>query len=100
MDLRHQPRSAPRRNLVSMIKFDEGFIDKDFSDSMSFAVHKIDPNDKAAASIRLNWYPNGLGNSVVARIDGKDNLFGNTVYGQWPKKLGTPEKAGKYGGKT
>ena len=28
--------------------------DKDYTDSMNFAVHKIDPDDKDAASVKLN----------------------------------------------
>lgn len=87
------------------IVFDEGKLDKNYNDTMNFAVHKIDPTDSNAPSIKLNWYENGLGNSIVAQIDGKDEAFGEAgVTGKWysDKKVdythaGVP--AGRYGGK-
>ena len=42
------------------IVFDEGKLDKNYNDSMTFAVHKIDPTDKNAPSVKLNWYANGF----------------------------------------
>ncbi len=90
------------------IVFDEGKPpekDHDYHDSMNFAVHKIDPRDKNAPSVKLNWYDNGFGNSIVAQIDGKDAVFGDAgISGKWYRddkvdytKGGLP--AGKYGGK-
>ena len=88
------------------IVFDEGHQNKDYTDSMNFAVHKIDPNNKDAPSVKLNYYENGFGNSIVAQIDGKDAVFGDAgITGKWYSdskidytRAGFP--AGKYGGKT
>src|SRR5207247_1589283 len=75
---------AIEKDAYVMLKFDEGLLDRDYSDSMSFAIHKIDPTNKAAGSVRLNWYPNGAGNSVVAMIDGKEAVFGEIPgAGKW-----------------
>ncbi len=84
------------------VQFDEGKAEKDATDSMNFAIHKIDPDDDRIPSVKLNYYENGLGNTVVARIDGKDKLFGlagAAGTGKWDKefeKAGKP--AGRYGG--
>ncbi len=86
------------------IVFDEGKQGNDYHDSMNFAVHKIDPTDKNAASVKLNWYDNGFGNSIVAQIDGKDAVFGDAgISGKWYSdknvdytKAGLP--AGKFPG--
>ncbi len=59
-----------------MVKFDEGRLGNDYTDTMNFAVHKIDPDDKSLASVKLNYYANGAGNSIVAMIDGKEAIFG------------------------
>ena len=78
------------------VQFDEGKLGKDYTDSMNFAVHKINPSDNNAPSVKLNWYVNGAGNSIVAMIDGKEAIFGAT--GKWTA-LAKP--AGKYmGGKS
>src|SRR5207244_3629442 len=52
--------------------FDEGRDGKEYNDSMMFAVHRLFPEDKSKASLKLNWYENGAGKSTVLRIDGKD----------------------------
>ena len=86
-----------------MVKFDEGRLDKDYTDSMNFGVHKISPDDKNAGSVRLNWYPNGAGNSTVALIDAKEAVFGAIPgSGKWAKGSENEGKpAGEYpGGKT
>jgi hypothetical protein len=77
------------------IVFDEGKPGDTVTDTMNFAVHKIDPDNKGAPSIKLNWYDNGFGNSIVAKIDGTDAAFG--VDGKWPLGSQTGKKAGKYG---
>lgn len=84
--------------------FDEGKLGNDYNDSMNFAVHKVDPTDKNAPSVKLNWYDNGFGNSIVAQIDGKDAVFGDLGYGKWysDDKVDYTKRgldAGKYGGK-
>ena len=69
-----------------LVKFDEGRLDKDYSDTMNFAVHKINPDDKDAASVKLNYYANGAGNSIVAMIDGREAVFGAIPgAGAWAK---------------
>jgi hypothetical protein len=74
-----------RRPHVKIV-FDEGRQGDDYKDTMNFAVHKIDPIDKNAPSVKLNWYENGYGNSIVAQIDGKDAVFGDAgVSGKWFK---------------
>ncbi len=79
------------------VVFDEGNAGADYSDSMMFAVHKIDPQNSSGSSTKLNWYVNGLGNSVVVRIDDKDYTFGKPRFGFWkPQKA---EDAGTYGGR-
>jgi hypothetical protein len=100
-------QDVDRRPHVKIV-FDEGKLGKDYTDSMNFAVHKIDPKDKSAPSVKLNWYENGFGNSIVAQIDGKDAVFGDAgLSGKWYSdkdkktdftRAGLP--AGKYGGKT
>ena len=86
-----------------MLKFDEGRPAgaQDYSDSMKFAVHKLDPDNKGVPPVKLNWYENGLGNSTVLKIDGREVAFGNAPQdGRWAigfEKEG--QKAGKYGGK-
>jgi hypothetical protein len=73
-----------------MVKFDEGRLDKDYTDSMNFAVHKISPDDKSAASVKLNYYVNGAGNSIVAMIDNKEAIFGAVPgSGKWAKGFET-----------
>src|ERR1044072_1223425 len=64
---------------------------------MNFAVHKIDPKDPKAASVKLNWYENGMGNSTVARIDSKDYPMGFEASGRW---TGPAKEGGQFGGKT
>jgi hypothetical protein len=77
--------------------FDEGRLDAVCTDSMNWAVHKIDPTDNNVASVKLNWYANGVGNSIVAKIDDKENVFG--FGGIWARDDGIPKNEGKYGGK-
>jgi hypothetical protein len=63
------------------IEFDEGRSKdkKEYTDSMTFAVHQLLPEIK-----KLNWYDNGFGNSTVVKIDGADKTFGNYPnHGQW-----------------
>ncbi|HZZ78245.1 MAG TPA: hypothetical protein VFE62_06985 [Gemmataceae bacterium] len=94
-----------RKHPLVKIEFDEGTKrGPDYHDTMNFAVHKIDPKGKLP-SVKLNWYENGFGNSIVAQINGKDAVFGEApLSGKWyrDKKVdyttgGLP--AGKYGGK-
>ena len=78
---------------------------------MKFAVHKVDPDDKGAEKVKLNWYVNGLGNSTVAKIDGNDFAFGFAPdHGKWalgsekgkdvsPATWSPPQILDKYGGK-
>lgn len=74
------------------IIFDEGRAGVNYTDSMKFGVHKIDPEDKST-SIKLNYYDNGLGNSTVIRIDDKDGAFGEVpMSGKWVRGQ---EKEGK-----
>ncbi len=88
-----------------MLKFDEGRIDKDYADTMMFAVHKIDPTDKKAESVKLNYYQNGAGNSVVALIDTREAVFGDVPgSGKWFRDKTVDYTkggiaAGQYGGK-
>ena len=94
------------------IQFDEGRPSEDYSDSMKFAVHKVDPDNKSAEKVKLNWYVNGLGNSTVAKIDGNDFAFGFAPdHGKWalgsekgkdvsPATWSPPKNMDKYGGKT
>lgn len=79
------------------VVFDEGTFAVDYSDSMSFGVHKIDQDGLNA--VKLNWYENGLGNSNVVKIDGKENIFGQELYGYW-KPVGPAKATGRFGGKT
>jgi hypothetical protein len=93
------------------IQFDEGRPSEDYSDSMKFAVHKVDPDNKGAEKVKLNWYVNGLGNSTVAKIDGNDFAFGFAPdHGKWalgsekgrdvsPATWSPPQTLDKYGGK-
>ena len=81
-------------NPLLKLVFDEGKLGADYTDSMNFAVHKLDPSNANAASVKLNFYPNGFGNSIVAKIDGKDAAFGET--GKWARGF---EKGGKPAGK-
>ncbi|MBI1829951.1 MAG: hypothetical protein HYR84_00710 [Planctomycetes bacterium] len=65
--------------------FDEGRRrdEPHHTDSMMFAVHRIDPANKAAKA-KLNYYENGFGNSVVLKIDGLERAFGNSPeHGIW-----------------
>ena len=80
------------RPFVKLV-FDEGRAGPTYTDSMNFAVHKIDPEKKDSASVKLNYYDNGFGNSIVAKIDGKEEVFGQS--GKW---LSGAEKAGHYPG--
>ena len=74
------------------IVFDEGRGVDGYTDSMNFAVHKIDPEDKDY-DVKLNWYVNGFGNSTVINVDGKDNMFGDVpTGGTW---AGDSKKGGK-----
>jgi hypothetical protein len=82
-----------------MIKFDEGRAGEDYTDSMNFAVHKLDPDNPNVPSVKLNWYPNGFGNSIVARIDNQDYQFGVTTFGLWAKGSETGIDVDKQGGK-
>src|SRR5205823_1790369 len=83
------------------LMFDEGRPSDDYSDSMKFAVHKLDPDNKGAESVKLNWYINGLGNSTVAKIDGDDRAFGFAPdHGKWALGSEKGKDTGKYGGKT
>jgi len=84
---------------IVKIVFDEGRIDKDYTDSMSFAVHRAFPDEPNKANVRLNWYPNGAGNSIVAKIDTRENIFG--IDGLWAKdSLTSGKSADKHGGKS
>lgn len=87
-----------KRPFVKLV-FDEGKIGgPNYTDSMMFAVHKLDPDNKGAPSVKLNWYENGFGNSVVAKIDGKEKAFGFAPdHGAWASKKGKSDF--KYGGK-
>jgi hypothetical protein len=86
------------RPVVKLV-FNEGRADAN-DDSMTFGVHRVFPEDPAKPSVRLNWYPNGGGNSVVAKIDDRASIFG--VDGLWASdRTGLPMPAGKHGnGKT
>jgi hypothetical protein len=73
---------------------------------MNFAVHKInDPKNAKAGSVKLNWYPNGSGNSIVAMIDGQEAIFGEIPgAGKWYRDKDNDYakggvNVGKYGGK-
>jgi hypothetical protein len=81
------------------IVFDEGLRDdKSYADTMMFAVHKLNPDDEND-KVKLNYYENGMGNSVVVRIDGKDLTFGKQgLGGRWTSAQG--KDIGRYGGKT
>src|SRR5207249_1639830 len=85
----------PRAHVKLM--FDEGRLGKHYEDSMNFAVHKIDPKDKNIPAVKLNYYDNGSGNSIVAMIDTKESIFGKD--GKWAPGSETGKTAGKYGGK-
>ncbi len=81
------------------IVFDEGRTGVNYTDSMNFAVYKIDPEDKST-SVKLNWYENGFGNSTVVRIDDKDETFGQSPT-IWHKDFRLGGKTvDKNGGKT
>lgn len=68
-----------------ILKFDEGKIDKDYNDTMNWAIH-INPKDKNAPPIKLNYYLNGSGNTIVVKIDNKDHVFGEPpTHGHWYK---------------
>ena len=68
---------------------------------MTFAVHKLDPDNKGTAPVKLNWYVNGLGNSTVTRIDDQDRMFGFAPDdGKWALGSEKGKVAGDYGGKT
>jgi hypothetical protein len=83
-----------------MLKFDEGRQSVNYTDSMNFAVHKVDPDNKGAETVKLNWYDNGFGNSTVARIDGSDFAFGLAPdHGKWALGSEKGRAVGKYGGK-
>ncbi len=81
--------------------FDEGRLGGDhYTDSMMFAVHQLFPDDKGKPSVKLNWYENGFGNSVVAKIDNKEKAFGfSPDHGSWAPTNEKGQSAGKYGGK-
>lgn len=86
--------------LFVKIKFDEGRAGPNFTDSMTFAVHKVLDPDKPGETQKLNWYENGFGNSTVVKIDGIDATFGIVPdHGIWDKEFRTgAKKAGEYGG--
>lgn len=83
------------------IEFDEGRAGPNYTDSMSFAIHKLDPDGKDQP-VKLNWYVNGFGNSTVLKIDDQDQVFGFAPdHGIWSGDSRTGGKnAGKYGGKS
>jgi hypothetical protein len=84
-----------------LLKFDEGRPNEDYRDSMTFAVHKIDPDNKGSENVKLNWYENGLGNSTVAKIDNNDYAFGFAPdHGKWALGSEKGKDVGKYGGKS
>ncbi len=79
-----------------LIRHNEGLKDKEDDDHMTFAVFKIDPIDKDAPKVKLNYYENGGGNSVMLLIDNKPGqVFGHNVAGDWLAK--TSKKAGQFG---
>jgi hypothetical protein len=66
---------------------------------MNFGVQRVFPDDPNKAGVRLNWYPNGAGNSVVAKIDAQAHIFG--IEGLWAQdSLASGTPAGKHGGKS
>jgi hypothetical protein len=83
---------TPRLKLI----FDEGKAARDFDDTMMFGVHKyINPGNPN--TLKLNYYDNGKGNSVVAKINGNPYGFGKNEFGKWDADA---KDAGKYGGRT
>lgn len=93
------------KNPLIKLEFDEGRRDKDFNDTMNWAVHKINPRDPKAERVKLNYYDNGSGNNIIVKIDNKDYVFGEPpASGQWYKDKDVDYRnggvaEGKYGGK-
>src|SRR5262249_39651566 len=86
-----------------MVQFDEGRKgdEKEYRDRMTFAVHKLDPDNKGTPPVKLNWYANGLGNSTVVQINGVDRMFGFAPDdGKWALGSEKGKDTGKHGGKT
>jgi hypothetical protein len=77
------------------IVFNEGRGAINYTDTMTFAAHKLDPANPGM-SVKLNYYDNGFGNSSVVKIDGKEFTFGLAPeHGKW---TGDAKKAGEYDG--
>ncbi|MSU79221.1 MAG: hypothetical protein EXS16_14160 [Gemmataceae bacterium] len=79
-----------------MIRHNEGTKDGENDDHMTFAVHKINPNDKDEPPLKLNYYVTGAGNSTMLAIDDLPQMvLGHTAIGNWIEKKA--QKAGKFG---
>ncbi len=89
----------PRPHIVIKHNEAKGKVkDNEIDDHMTFAIHKLNLVDPTATPIKLNYYDNGFGNSIVVRIDTRpDQVFGKPVDGDWTDNGKGSKQVGQFG---